>query len=328
MPLLDRPDFQPPIYFRSPHLQTIYPALLRRVSGITYNRQRLELPDGDFVDLDWSKVGSKRLIIVLHGLEGDASRPYVLGQVRRFNAGGWDAIGWNFRGCSGEPNRKLQSYHSGATADLAYVMNWIANNLDYEQVVILGFSLGGNVTLKYLGEQGEALPSIVQAGVAFSVPCDLASAGVKLRKWYNRLYMDRFMRNLKDKIRLKEHLVDEQVDLELVYQARNFTDFDAAFTAPVHGFTSAEDYWKRASSKPLLSKIRVPTILINAFDDSFLSKDCYPVAIAEKSKWLHLEIPRYGGHVGFVKSDDTGYYWSEQRAYRFVEEVLAHEISA
>ena len=323
MPVLFDSDYRVPFLFQNKHLQTIYPALFRRVPGVEYTRERVELPDGDFLDLDWSKRGNQRLVVVLHGLEGNADRPYIRGMVKLFNQAGWDALGWNFRGCSGEINRLLRTYHSGETEDLHWVLSRIIAQKTYESIAIIGFSLGGNVTLKYLGEQGSNLPQTVKAAVAFSVPCDLASSGVRLRQWYNRPYMDRFMEGLKEKIKAKEALATGVVDLDQVYRSRNFADFDGAFTAPVHGFSSAEDYWEKASSLYFLPEIKIPCLLINAQNDSFLSPACFPYQIAKENTFFYLETPSNGGHVGFISRDSEGFYWSERRALQFLEEFGA-----
>ncbi len=318
MPVYTNSSFNPPFYFRNNHLQTIFPALLRKVNGVKYQRERLDLLDGDFIDLDWSKVGSKKLLIALHGLEGSANRPYIKAPIRLFNLNGWDGMSINFRGCSGVPNRKLYAYHTGETNDLRFVLKTILEKRNYDEIALIGFSLGANVILKYLGEEGEKLSEKISKAVAFSVPCDLTTASLELAKWQNAVYMKKFMDSLKAKVKQKEHLITGNIDLRKVYRSRTFEDFDNAFTAPVFGFMNAEDYWIKASSRPFLNKIKIPFLIINAFDDSFLSKECYPFDIAEDNPLCHLEVPNRGGHVGFVSADKNGFYWSEQRAMNFI----------
>ncbi len=318
MPVYTNSSFQPPFYIRNNHLQTIFPALLRKVNGVKYQRQRLELVDGDFIDLDWSKKGSNKLLIALHGLEGSAHRPYIKAPIRLFNLNGWDGMGINFRGCSGEPNRKFRSYHTGETNDLRFILQSILKEGFYSEIVLLGFSLGANVILKYLGEENENLSDKIKKAVAFSVPCDLITASRKLAKWNNTVYMRKFMESLKAKVKAKEHLAIKNIDLRQVYRSRTFEDFDNAFTAPVFSFKNALDYWTRASSKPFLNNIKIPFLIINASDDSFLSKECYPFEEAKRNPLFHLEVPSRGGHVGFVSSDENGFYWSEKRALNFI----------
>src|SRR5262245_25997766 len=185
--------------------------MFRRVQGVRYERQRLELADGDFLDLDWSRVGSTRVVVVSHGLEGNSARPYVLGMVRAFNRRGWDAVAWNFRACSGEPNRLLRLYHSGATEDLAAVVESVRGAGRHERIGLVGFSLGGNLTLKFVGEQGEQLGSLLQGAVAFSVPCDLASAADRMALPDNRWYMHHFLKAMRQKVRIKNRQYPDQI---------------------------------------------------------------------------------------------------------------------
>jgi len=240
--------------------------------------------------------------------------------IRLFNLNGWDGMGINFRGCSGVINRKLYSYHTGETNDLRFILNNILNEEIYDEIVLIGFSLGANVILKYLGEENEKLSDRIKKAVAFSVPCELASASRELSKWHNAVYMKKFMDSLKAKIKEKEHLAIDKIDLTKVYRSRTFEDFDSAFTAPVFGFSDALDYWTQSSSKPYLNKIKIPFLIINASDDSFLSNECYPFEEAERNHLCHLEVPNRGGHVGFVSSDENGFYWSEKRALNFILE--------
>jgi predicted alpha/beta-fold hydrolase len=318
MPVYTNSSFKPKFYIRNNHLQTIFPALLRKVNGIKYQRERIELSDGDFIDLDWSRVGSKKLLIALHGLEGSAHRPYIKAPIRLFNSQGWDGMGINFRGCSGVPNRKLYAYHTGETNDLRFVLKKILAEENYEEIALIGFSLGGNVILKYLGEESDLISDKVKKAVTFSVPCDLTSASIELAKWNNMVYMKKFMDALKEKIKGKEHLITDDFNLKQIYRSKTFMDFDNAFTAPVFGFEDAMDYWIQSSSRPYLEKIKIPYLIINASDDSFLSKKCYPFEEAESNPFCHLEVPNRGGHVGFVSPDENGFYWSEKRALNFI----------
>ncbi len=316
MPVLPHSTYQPPRFLgRRPHLQSILPAKLRRVYGVAYLRERIDTPDGDFLDLDWSRIGAKRLVIVSHGLEGSSRRSYVMGMVRAFNAAGWDALGWNYRGCSGEPNRQLGSYHSGATYDLDTVVQHALPH--YDTVVLVGFSLGGNLTLKYLGERGADVDARIRSAVAFSVPCDLAAGSKKLAESGNRIYMWYFLRSLHKKVQQKMTMFPGEIDDANYNQIRTFADFDNRYTAPMHGFRDADDYWRRCSSKPLLTAIRIPTLLVNAQDDPFLPDACYPTKEAQASQHVTLEMPRYGGHVGFMSSKGGATYWSEERAVAF-----------
>jgi uncharacterized protein len=318
MPVVHPSSYRSPLFFRNGHLLTIYPNLFRHVSGVTYLRERVTTPDGDFLDLDWSTVGANRLAVLAHGLEGNSTRPYILGMVRAVNHYGWDAVVWNFRGCSGEPNRKVRFYHSGDTQDLHTILSRVLQESRYEKSALIGFSLGGNVILKYLGERARQLSPGIRAAVVFSVPCDLAASAAKMAGPQNIVYMKRFMCLLHVKIQAKMQMFPGEIDDRGFSRMRTFKDFDERYTAPLHGFRSAADYWEKASSKPFLAWIAVPTLLVNALDDPFLAPPCYPYQEAKANPHLFLETPRSGGHVGFVSLNSGGEYWSEARAMEFL----------
>jgi uncharacterized protein len=318
MPVVNPSSYNPPWFLRNGHLQSILPILTRRVAGIVYRRQRIETPDADFLDLDYSTVGARRAAIVSHGLEGDTSRPYVLGMVRALNRQGWDAVAWNFRGCSGESNRHLRLYHSGDTEDLHTVVTHVLASGRYSQLALIGFSMGGNITLKYLGDRGPTVASQIVCAVVFSVPCDLTSAAQAMDRPANAIYMQRFLRMLHHKIRLKMQMFPGAIDDHGYGNIRSFKEFDDRYTAPLHGFENAEEYWRWASSKPVLAGITIPTLVVDAADDPFLAPACHPIEAARMNPGLFLEIPAYGGHVGFMAWSSDGSYWSEQRAMDFL----------
>ena len=313
MPLVTS-SYRAPAWLPGGHLQTIVPALFRKVERVTTRRERLELPDGDFVDLDWAGDGSARLAILSHGLEADSNAPYIQGMARALRADGWDVLAWNFRGCGGEPNRLPRFYHSGSSDDLRHVIQHAMEVHPAERIGLVGFSLGGNITLKYLGE-AEVPPRVTRA-VAFSVPCDLACSSAELSRFSNRIYMERFLRSLRGKLRGKHPRFPQEILLEKLKGVRDFRGFDDRFTAPLHGFRDAEDYWARSSSRPFLTAIRIPTLLVNAANDPFLGPGCYPWQEAEESGFFHLEVPAEGGHVGFASGGET--YGSESRALEFL----------
>jgi uncharacterized protein len=319
MPLISNSTYTPPPLFRNGHLQTLYPVLFRRVPGIAYTRERISTPDDDFLDLDWARVGADSLVIVLHGLEGSSRRLHVRGMVRALNRRGWDVLALNLRGCSGVPNRRARAYHSGATEDLQTVVAYVPAQAHYRRLALVGFSLGGNLLLKYLGEQGAALPAAIVRAVAISVPCDLTAASHKLAQWQNQIYMRYFLHSLRGKLRQKLDLLQPHVNPADLRRLRSFKDFDDLYTAPFHGFTCAEDYWRRAGCRPFIPGIAIPTLLLNAWDDPFLTGACFPLAEAEQSTCFFLEAPRHGGHVGFVPAAGQGEYWHEQRAGAFLQ---------
>ncbi|MGK0475824.1 MAG: putative alpha/beta-fold hydrolase [Oleispira sp.] len=320
MPVIDC-DYRPPCLLANGYVQSILPSLVRRVDCTHFQRERLNTDDGDFLDLDWSKASpsnmGKTLLIISHGLEGHSRRPYVAGIAREANIQGWDALAWNFRSCSGEMNKTLRFYHSGATDDLQRVIEY-AHGLGYQHIHLVGFSMGGNLSLLHVGRQGRDLPTYVKSVVAFSVPCDLAASSRRLAERKNKIFMWRFLKDLRVKIDAKALNFPEDVSIDDYHQIKNFQQFDDRYTAPIHGFDSAADYWARSSCKPVLKDIRIPALLVNALNDPFLPRPCFPYEEAQQSEWLSLEVPRSGGHVGFIELNNRQAYWMERRVVKFV----------
>jgi predicted alpha/beta-fold hydrolase len=324
MPVLPPTPYRPPFPFTSGHLQTLYPTLLRRTPLTNPQPERLATPDGDFIDIDWhlSRHGaSDRLAVVSHGLEGNARKKYPLGMARHLTAHGWDVLCLNFRCCSSEPNLLPRFYHSGVTDDLHQVLcHGLKNN--YAHAALIGFSMGGNQSLKYLGENPDLVPGPLKGCVVFSVPCRLADAVAVMDKPCNRLYMHYFMKGLRQKIREKAQRFPELIDTDGLDEMISFLPFDDKYTAPLHGFKDAADYYERCSSARFLHAIRIPTLIVQAVDDPFLSASCYPIQAAQENDNLFLEMPDFGGHVGFIGSWLERPYWSEKRALAFLESLI------
>jgi uncharacterized protein len=310
--------FSAPWWLRNGHTQTILPALVTRTSPEKFERERLELADGDFLDLDWLRSGHARLAILTHGLEGSSRADYICGFAAALAAAGWDVLAWNFRGCSGEPNRLLRYYHAGDTGDLGRLIEHSAQR--YSRIALVGFSLGGNVTLKYLGE---APPhASVNAAVAVSAAVDLAACVRRLdRRADNWLYRQRFLATLFSKIEQKARQFPGQLDLTGMRRIRGIEAYDERYAAPIHGFRDAEDYYARSSSRQFLSKISVPTLILSARNDPFLAPECFPESDAEANPQLFLEAPESGGHVGFLDLRRGVMPWSEWRVAEFLEQV-------
>ena len=319
MPLVPS-NYRPPFLFRNGHFSTIYSGVFRKVGGLVQKRERLELPDGDFLDLDWSEASqpTAKLGILLHGLEGDAQRHYIVGSAKKLTQNNFDACAVNFRGCSGEPNRLFHSYHSGATEDLISVIAYILETKKYKEIHLLGFSLGGNLILKYLGE-GNVIPGEVKSAVAVSVPCDLKDACDQLLQSKNVLYSARFKKHLLAKLRTKRLAFPNKVTEDDIKKIVTLKDFDDTYTAPAHGFADALDYYYQCGCKQFLGDIKVPSLIVNAKDDSFLGEACYPFKEAENNSKLYLEVPDFGGHVGFWGRKNISY--AEQRAVDFFKSV-------
>jgi predicted alpha/beta-fold hydrolase len=310
--------FSAPWWVRNGHTQTILPALVTRAIPGAFSRERIELEDGDFLDLDWLRGGNSRLAILTHGLEGSSRADYIRGCAGRLAAAGWDVLAWNFRGCSGEPNRLLRYYHAGDTGDLARLIERGAK--EYPRIALIGFSLGGNVTLKYMGE---APPhASVHAAVAISAAVDLEACVRRLdQRADNWLYRQRFLATLFAKIEQKARQFPGQLDLVGMRRIRGIEAYDDRYAAPIHGFRGASDYYARSSSRQFLRSISIPTLILSARNDPFLPSECFPESDAEANPNLFLEAPESGGHVGFLDLDRGVVPWSEWRALEFLEEV-------
>lgn len=307
-------DFKPHPLFLNKHLQTILPSVIRRIKmeGV---KERIHTPDNDFFDVFWHKKGFDKLVVILHGLESTPDRAYLLGMVRTLHTKGFDCVIIAFRGCSDELNNKYSSYHSGFYDDLHY---FTSLGKLYKENYLLGFSLGGNVVLRYMGTFPNN-PFIKAAAV--SVPIDLTTSSEEFRKPVNKIYMNRFITKLRAKVyaKLKQHAVE--MDVEALEKAKNFHDFDHLYTAPAHGFKNEYEYWKTCSSLPLFPSILKPFLLINAQNDTFLSPLCYPIELAEKQQNFFLLTPQYGGHVGFSESMFfKKHFWHEQKVAQFFSE--------
>lgn len=311
--------YQPPPLLFTGHLQTIYPALCRRLPEPAYQRERIATPDGDFLDLDWLPNSNNRLAIIAHGLEGHSRRAYVVGMAHALAAAGWDVLAWNFRGCGGEINRRPRFTHNGATEDLEAVVHHALANGRYRRLALVGFSMGGNLTLVYLGRESNRVPAEMCGAVVYSVPCDLAAAAARLADWRNRLYMARFVGQMGTKIRLLARRFPQQLSADGYHRIRTFADFDGRYTAPLHGFSSAEDYWAQCSSAVYLAEIAVPTWIVNARNDPFLAPTCFPIQQVERNPNLNLLSPDQGGHCGFVTSLFPGPSWADLMACELLD---------
>lgn len=313
-------DYDPPFLFRSAHLSTILPNRMRKVEGVKYSPQTIETPDSDFIDLDISRVGAKVCVLLLHGLEGNSHSTYILGMVKRINEHGLDAIAMNHRSCSGRLNDLPSSYHSGKSDDVLFVINKL--NKTYHAIHLVGFSLGGNIALKLAGELKVSFNTKLKSVSAISVPCDLAASAAQLRKPKNKIYLQRFLKQLKAKITSKARKFPfAKIDLERVLAANTFEEFDDAYTAPFHGFESANDYYQKCSSKGFISDIRIPTLIINAQNDPFLPRNCFKAEVEENPN-IQLLTPKYGGHVGFAMDFRMRKpFWHERKVVDFIMSI-------
>ena len=296
--------------------------MFRQLPKLRFERERLELADGDFMDLDWSRRGSRKLLIVLAGLEGKSNSLYSRAVISYFNERGWDCLGPNYRGCSGEPNRLLRGYHMGVSDDVATVVEHALATGDYDTVAIAGYSLGGNLALKYLGERAGELPGELLGIVSFSAPMDFEASCTRLSQWYNYHFLKYFMFPLNFKAWKKGRQFPGQVKYRRWFVAGDFLEFDRDFTAPTNGFPDVETYYRQSSCLRVLDQIRTPALVVAAEDDTFISKNCYPYESARDHEWITLEVSEYGGHCGFIRRFFEKTYWMEERAFEFLEGLL------
>lgn len=309
--------YNPPLILFTNHLETIYPALLRKVNDIHYVRERIQTPDDDFLDLDWLQQKATQLVIISHGLEGNTQRAYMKGMARAFYNRGYDVLAWNYRGCSEEINRRLRFYHSGATDDLDVVVQHAINKGIYQSISLIGFSLGGNLTLKYLGEKGENLVSNIGKCVAFSVPLDLYASCLTISKY--AVYSQRFIKSLKKKV-IEKAKTKPELDISKIHRIKTLIEFDDMYTAPLHHFSNAIEYYEKSSSMHFVNKIKTPTLIVNAQNDPFLSAETHSHPTLFSNPFVQFDNPKYGGHVGFTLFNQNGLYWSELKALDFIIE--------
>ncbi len=317
MPLQESNYNNSPWYLFNAHLETIVPSLFYKVKGIEYERERLELEDTDFLDLDWIRGGNGRLLILSHGLEGSSDRHYIQRPAKYFAKKGWDILAWNNRSCSGEMNRLPRFYHHGATEDLASVVDRALGE-NYQELVLMGYSMGGGMQQKYLGER--KIDDRIKGAISFSVPCNVKDSAEQLRLKGNQMYERRFIKKLKEKIFEKSSMME--FDIEGIEKVKTFPQFDERFTLKLFpGYKDAEDFYKKITSDQFLHKITVPLLIVNAKNDPMLGDKCYPIELARKSDLIYLEMPEKGGHVGFT-STQRDFSYMEYAAEKFIDDVI------
>lgn len=322
MPLLNSEDYQPPWYLKNGHTHTVYPVMFKRKLHLPLTRERIYTEDDDFLDIDWyrSKQGNKKLAILSHGLEGHSRRPYMQGLAKALGEQGYDVILWNFRGCSGPLNKTHKAYHAGATYDLHTVVSHGLEKQNYREFLVAGFSLGGNMTLKYLADYPDKR---LKQGIALSVPVDLIDSSYQIEKTENIIYQKRFTSELVDKLKMKQktHRQLNSIDAAKIQSIRQFDD---VYTAPVHGFKNALDYYYKNSSTYFLEKVKIPVLIINALDDPLLGNGCYPYYLANQKSNIYLMTPQYGGHNAFIDKHPSELYWSERKVQQWLANLSTH----
>ncbi len=319
-------NFKAPWWLRNAHLQTVYPVLMRSAKAPIDKTERVELDDGDFIDLAWAINGLEAntpLVILLHGLGGSIQSKYIAGFMQAFNQRGWRAVLMHFRGASQEPNRLLRAYHSGETEDLSIVLNMLSLREPETAKAVVGVSLGGNVLLKWLGEHGDQ--QLVQGAVAVSVPFQLAKSANQMGIGFSRFYQAYLLRKLRILFKRKQALYGEAMPelLKDIDKWNCFWTFDDKVTAPLHGFKHAHEYYRKSSSLPYLQYITTSTLIIHSMDDPFMTPATIP-SQEDLSDNVILEISRHGGHVGFVSSSKQGkpVFWLDERIPDFLSTIL------
>lgn len=314
MPLVENSNYKAVGFLSgNPHFATIYMAKLKKFRSPDYQRIKLELNDGDFLNVDFQKKNDKRAIILCHGLEGDSQRTYMNSSAKYFLSKDYSVFAWNYRTCGGEMNRLARMYHHGTVDDLEEVVKYVIAE-GFEEIYLMGFSMGGALTLNYLGQI--KTDERIKAAVAVSAPISLQSSSDQLKNGFNRVYLKNFTYKISKKLKTKAKQFPDLIDASKIKLIKTFDEVDGFFTAPLHGYKDKEEYYQKASPINVLDKIEVPTLIINAWDDPFLGEESYPVEFAKKNKNIFLEIPQKGGHCAFPLPN-TKYSWAEIRAYEF-----------
>lgn len=304
------PSFEPHWWGRNRHLQTVAGSLLRPVEAVDYQRERWETEDGDFLDIDFlHNDPDAPMVLVCHGLASCSRSRYILCLMQRLQEIGWNGVGMNYRGCSGEPNRLLRSYHSGETGDLGWVIERLAQRHPHQPLYLVGYSLGGNLVAKWLGEQGEAARGLVTAAFVCCTPFDLTRCQAYADSGIRQLYVRHFLKLLRVYVKRKAEQFPGQFDAERALRARTFREFDDAYTAPVHGFRGYQDYYEQASSKSKLKQVSVPLLVFNSLDDPLIPEDSLP-GLEEVASQTRVAYFKYGGHVGFMFDRRTPHWLS------------------
>ena len=317
--------YRPPRWLPGGHLQTIFPYLFRKTPLPAYRRERIDTPDGDFIDLDWADGPADRpLVVLFHGLEGSSGSHYARSMMHAVRERGWRGVVPHWRGCSGEPNRRPRAYHSGDHVETGWLLEAIARRARSAGMFAVGVSLGGSALLNWLGRAGSDATRLLDGAAAVSAPLSLRTGGEAIQRGFNMVYTWNFLRTMRRKAYDKALQFPDLIDLARIRRCRTLYDFDDAFTAPLHGFASADDYWDRGSSLRWLKGIAVPTLIINARNDPFLPLDELPAPL-EVSAAVTLELTNDGGHAGFLHGSLPGTpLWLPRRLLDYFEPQVAH----
>jgi uncharacterized protein len=316
----------PPRFLFNGHLQTIFPSY-RRVSGVTYQRERITTPDDDFLDLDWVYNGSRQLVILTHGLEGNSTRPYMMGMAKAFSEKNYDVVAWNCRSCSGEMNRQFRLYNHGEIGDIELVLNHALSRRPYDSVHLVGFSMGGNISLKFAAVK---MPPSVKSVVAFSAPLCMESSIAVLDESSQWLYKKKFQSGLMPKAIEKAKRFPNRLSLSEVKAAfkGSWEAQQELFFVKINGYNNLNDFFQKGAAIHFIPDLKIPALIVQAKNDPLLSPACFPTQLAENHAFIHLEAPCEGGHCGFPLAFGHGYSYAEKRAVQFVEKINAQKIES
>jgi uncharacterized protein len=316
MPIV-KTKYKPPFFFRNRHIQSLYPTLIRKVTDIQYRRERIRTPDDDFIDLDWANEDNNEILVILvPGLEASSHAKYIFGMIHAFSKKSWSSVVYNPRGLSGEANNQLIQYHAGKTDDFHLALEHIISKKIYKTLIIVGFSFGANMILKYLGEEKYTIPQEIKKVACGSVTCDITASAYQLD---GTIYFNYFMGKFKKNIILKGEKFPEEFNLKGWNEIKNFRQYIERYVTAYNEFNDAIDYWYTTSCMHFLKNIKIPTLIINSKDDPFLTERSYPVSDAENNPYLYLELPDHGGHNGFILFNKENEYYLEKRFVEFIE---------
>lgn len=319
MPILATSSYGgPPNFMFNGHLETIVPNYIRHKIELTYERERITLSDGDFLDLDWIKKGSNNLVILTHGIIGNSSRYYILRGADYFSSQGWDVLAWNCRSRGGEMNKKLRLYHHGEVEDITELVAYVDQLGLYDNIYLVGYSMGGAMIVKYFHVKSAIIPSSVAKGVSICAPFDLEYCCLQLERPHNFFYQTYFLNELKGVFKAKAAQFPDQLDMSLWSKSRKWRHIDTHFSAPVNGFASADEFYYHASIKNFLTDVKIPTLVICAQNDPIIPFEVVPKDVFSAHSFLYLEVPERGGHVGFTtKKRGDKYAWIDYRSWEF-----------
>ena len=319
MPIVES-KYTAPLIFRNKHLATILPSVFRKINA-NYTRERINTSDGDFIDIDWQKGKNDKLAILTHGLEGHSERHYITATANYLSLRGWDVAAWNCRSCSGEMNLKPRLYSHIDAPDLGEVIDHVLMSGKYKKISLVGFSMGGAITLNYLTKYQELHPKELRSAVVISAPIDVQASSQALEKAENKFYRKRFLKKMVDRAIRKSSQFPDLIDTTNADKIFTFKEYDERFTAKLNHCYSPEEFYQKAATKSVLDKVAIDTLLLIAKDDPFMSENCYPYKEAQSNPRLYLEVPANGGHVGFSRLPMRNSYM-EERVYEFLSEKI------